>query len=171
MATPTPTPATTSTSTTNARGPAIARVLGLPTSIGRDPKLDVFASLALFEDLPRRRLRDLCAIFDLVDVEFGHELTTQGALGQEFFVIVNGVASVERDGEVIGAVGPGEIVGELAVLDTPTRTATVTARTDMRVLVAERRALAPLLGRMPILARRVADIRAARMMLLGVTAA
>lgn len=139
-------------------------------SLARDPKVELLSSLTLFADLPRKRLREIATVFDVVDLEPGHELTAQGQLGHEFFVVVSGVASVERDDEMIGAVGPGEIVGELAVLDTPTRTATVTARTPMRVLVAERRSLAPLLGRIPLLARRVADIRAARMMLLGATA-
>lgn len=142
-----------------------------PTALGstlrdrlsRDPKVDLIAGLSLFEGLSRRRLREAAAVFDVVDLASGAELTGQGKLGNEFFVVVEGVASVERDAEVIGAVGPGEIVGELAVLDTPLRTATVVARTPMRVLVAERRQLAPLLGRTPRLAQRVAEIRQARM--------
>ncbi len=131
--------------------------------LGRDPKVDLLARVSLFEGMSRRRLRDAATIFDVVDLEPGHELTSQGHLGNEFFVVVEGVASVERDGQVIGAVGPGEIAGELAVLDTNVRTASVIARTPMRVLVAERRSLAPLLGRTPMLARRVAEIRSDRL--------
>ncbi len=150
--------------------PAIATAPTTPTlnhplrdRFARDPKIDLIGGLSLFAGLSRRRLREASQVFDVVDLDKGAELTSQGHLGQEFFVVVEGVASVERDGTTIGAVGPGEIVGELAVLDTPTRTATVTARTPMRVLVAERRALAPLLGRTPRLAQRVAEIRQARL--------
>lgn len=141
------------------------RTLSVPLT--RDPKIELLASLALFEDLPRRRLKEIGSVFDVADLETGQHLTDQDTLGQQFFVVVSGVASVERGGEMIGAVGPGEIVGELAVLDTGTRTATVVARTPMRVLVAERRQLAPLLGRIPLLARRVADIRSGRIAALG----
>ncbi len=140
-----------------------AAIPALRERFQRDPKVDLIGGLGLFEGLSRRRLREAASVFDIVDLEQGTELTAQGHLGHEFFVVVEGVASVERDGTVIGAVGPGEIVGELAVLDTPVRTATVVARTPMRVLVAERRQLAPLLGRTPRLAQRVAEIRQARM--------
>ncbi len=134
----------------------------------RDPKIDLIGGLSLFAGLSRRRLREAAQVFDVIDLDQGSELTGQGHLGREFFVVVEGVASVERDGKTIGAVGPGEIVGELAVLDTPVRTATVIARTPMRVLVAERRSLAPLLGRTPRLAQRVAEVRQARMAALDV---
>lgn len=137
---------------------------------GRDPKIDLLGRLGLFEDLPARRLRDIAAVFDVVELEPGHHLTEQGRLGQEFFVVVNGVASVDVDGVNVAAVGPGDLVGELAVLDTRTRTATVTARTAMTVLVAERRSLAPLLGRIPLLAGRVAAVRTARLEMLRATA-
>jgi len=59
----------------------------------------------------------------------------QGSLGREFFVIVEGSAEVARGGTRIATRGAGEFVGEIALLTTTKRTATVTATTPLRCFV------------------------------------
>jgi CRP-like cAMP-binding protein len=63
----------------------------------------------------------------------GDMLTEQGSSGVGFFVIEDGTAEVTVDGEARGTVGPGDYFGEIALLSdsTRTRTATITATTDM----------------------------------------
>ena len=64
-----------------------------------------------------------------VEVEFpkGWRIARQGEIETGFFMIVAGSATVARDGEVLGRLGPGEFFGELALLDRQPRMASVTA--------------------------------------------
>ena len=63
----------------------------------------------------------------------GEHLTREGASGYFFFVILEGTASVERQGELLATLGPGDFFGEAAVLEATRRNATVTATSDMSV--------------------------------------
>jgi hypothetical protein len=62
-------------------------------------------------------------------------LVEQGAPGDELFLILDGVLAVEIDGDEVAEIGPGAIVGEKALLEGGTRTATLRARTRCRVAV------------------------------------
>jgi hypothetical protein len=66
-------------------------------------------------------------------LEAGDTLVKQGEPGDELYVLLDGVLVVEVDGEEIAEVGPGAILGERAVLEGGTRTATMRARTRCRV--------------------------------------
>lgn len=68
--------------------------------------------------------------------ESGARLTEQGEAGDEVFLLLDGVVSVEVDGELIAELGPGAIFGERAVLDGGRRTSTLRAITASRVAVA-----------------------------------
>jgi hypothetical protein len=66
----------------------------------------------------------------------GDTLVEQGDAGSDLYLILDGVLAVEADGDEIAEVGPGNIVGEMALLqDEGTRTATLRARTRARVAV------------------------------------
>lgn len=69
-------------------------------------------------------------------IKEGRTLTEQGAEGDEVYLLLNGVLSVEVDGEVVADVGPGAILGERAVLEDGRRTSTLRARTKATVAVA-----------------------------------
>ena len=73
--------------------------------------------------MPRRR------------VEPGETLVEQGEPGEDLFLLLDGVLDVEVDGDVVGEVGPGAIVGERAVVRGGERTATLRAVTACRVAV------------------------------------
>jgi hypothetical protein len=62
-------------------------------------------------------------------------LVEQGAPGDELYLVLDGVLVVEIDGEEVAEIGPGAIVGEKALLEGGTRTATLRARTRGRVAV------------------------------------
>lgn len=66
----------------------------------------------------------------------GDCLVHQGEPGDELFLLLDGVAAVEVDGEPLAEVGPGAVLGERALLDGGRRTATVRATTPCRVAVA-----------------------------------
>jgi hypothetical protein len=66
----------------------------------------------------------------------GSTLVTQGELGHELFLLLDGVLVVEVDGKELAEVGPGAILGERAVLEGGTRTSTLRAVTPIKVAVA-----------------------------------
>lgn len=73
---------------------------------------------------------------DIRTVAKGKVLVTQGELGSELFVVLDGVLVVEIDGDPVAEVGPGAIVGERAILEAGTRTSTLRAVTPVKVAVA-----------------------------------
>jgi CRP-like cAMP-binding protein len=106
--------------------------------------LDQLAGTALFEDCSRQELMAIASLCTPIDVPAGRVLTTQDELGFECFFVLNGQAVVERNGSIIGHVVEGSILGEIALLRQTTRTATVTASTDMTLLVMNRSEFASL---------------------------
>lgn len=69
---------------------------------------------------------------DLIDVAEGEVLISQGQPGSHIYLILDGLLDVEVDGEIVAELGPGAIVGERAILESGTATATVAATTPVR---------------------------------------
>lgn len=103
-------------------------------------------TLSLFAGLSDADLRQVDALTCDVDVAPGTVLTKQGQVGREVFVVVSGIADVSIDRRTVARVGPGEPIGEMALLESVPRSATVTALTPMRVLVLDPGQFAELLG-------------------------
>jgi hypothetical protein len=66
----------------------------------------------------------------------GQVLVEQGQIGHELYLLLDGVLCVEVDGESLGEVGPGAILGERAALEDGRRTSTLRAVTNVRIAVA-----------------------------------
>jgi hypothetical protein len=99
------------------------------------PALVTEVETALERELSRHIMRD-GEKPDVRRVRKGKALTEQGATGDEVYLLLDGVLSVEVDGESIADVGPGAILGERAVLEDGERTSTLRALTRCRVAVA-----------------------------------
>ena len=82
-----------------------------------------------------KELAELARSMTEAQVEAGTVLTREGTPGAQVFLIVDGTATATVHDQVVGRVGPGEFVGEMAVLARTRRSATVTADTTMRLLV------------------------------------
>jgi CRP/FNR family cyclic AMP-dependent transcriptional regulator len=89
----------------------------------------------LFRGLAKTDLAQVAQWADEVEVEAGRVLGREGSIAYEFFVIEDGTARVEIDGREVAELGPGEWFGEIGLLETERRTATVTAKTPMRLAV------------------------------------
>jgi CRP/FNR family transcriptional regulator, cyclic AMP receptor protein len=111
--------------------------------------------VALFAGCSRKELQAIARRSTPTSVAAGKTLITEGAAGREFFVIESGSATVRRNGRKIATVGPGQAFGELALLDNAPRNATVTADTDMEVLVLTRAEFTALLDEVPGIARKL----------------
>jgi CRP/FNR family transcriptional regulator, cyclic AMP receptor protein len=62
----------------------------------------------------------------------GETITSEGQSGVGFFVIEEGDATVSRDGEIVRNLGSGDYFGEIALIDSGPRSATIVASTDLR---------------------------------------
>ena len=91
-----------------------------------------------FSILSKKDLDAVARQTDEVDIREGKVLISQGEFGQEFFVVEEGTAEVTIDGKHIRDFGPGDFFGEMALLDEERRTATVTAKSPMKVIVMTR---------------------------------
>jgi CRP/FNR family cyclic AMP-dependent transcriptional regulator len=112
-------------------------------------------AIPLFSSLSRDERNALGRYLDRVDVRAGTELARQGALAYEFFLIKEGEASVVRDGENLATLGPGDFFGEIALMATDRRTATVTATTDMQLVVMHARDFRAMVAHAPSIAERL----------------
>jgi len=102
-------------------------------------KQDRLRQVPLFASLSKKHLDEIGKIFDEIDVKTGEVLAKQGAKGRELVFILEGEAKVERDGIVINRLSANNFFGEIALLDGKERLATVTAETDMRLLIMHSR--------------------------------
>ena len=87
----------------------------------------------------------------------------QGAPGRELIVLVDGEATVERDGATIAVRHSGDFLGELALVTGRPRTATVIATTDLHTLVIDRLSFDRILRDVPTLATKVLKAVAERL--------
>src|SRR4051794_34044838 len=101
--------------------------------------IDRLARLDFFDGCPRRVLAAIDQVGTTVDVKAGRVLCELGALGLEFFVLVDGIVDVRTASGECFRLRPGAWFGEVALLDDGYRHATVTATTDATVLVFGRR--------------------------------
>src|SRR4051812_27430889 len=101
---------------------------------GRTGYLDHLAQVPMFSACSKRDLQLIGRASDEVSVAAGKTLVEEGSPGHEFFLILDGSASVYRDGRKLATLGPGQYFGELALLDRGPRSATVKADTDLTTL-------------------------------------
>jgi CRP-like cAMP-binding protein len=91
-------------------------------------------------------------------VEAGATLAVEGDNAYELFVIEEGEAEVRREGETIATLREGDVFGEIGVLVTGTRRATVVASTPMRLVGMFSRDFKQVESRMPAIADRLREI-------------
>ncbi len=121
------------------------------------PTLERLSRLPLFARCGPRELAAVASRTTTVTARRGELLVREGAVGREVFVIVEGRARVIRDGDPIATLGPGDICGEVAVLDHGPRTATVVADTDLVVEVSTKEEFVELLHVVPGLSTRLLE--------------
>jgi CRP/FNR family transcriptional regulator, cyclic AMP receptor protein len=93
------------------------------------------ASIPLFAELSERDRADVARFADEVEVSAGKTLAEEGEFAYEFFVIEQGTAEVTKDGRVLATLGPDDFFGEIGLVESERRTATVTATSPMELIV------------------------------------
>jgi CRP-like cAMP-binding protein len=107
------------------------------------------AEVRLFEQLDKREIKHLAQVADVLSVPEGKVLIREGGLGRELIVILDGAADVLRGGHTIATIGPGDAVGEMALLDHQEATASVVTTAPSEIVVIDGRRFRPLLEEMP----------------------
>ena len=110
------------------------------------------ASLPLFAVLDDSERAEVADCTREVTIEAGTTVAAQGENAYEFFVIEAGEAEVLRGDEVIATVRPGDVVGEIGLLVTGTRTASIVATTPMTLVAIFSREFKQIEARMPAIA-------------------
>ena len=114
-----------------------------------DTKVEALWRCPFFSGLARRELAEIAKVTEDLEVDEGKVLTRQGESGREFFVILDGEVSVERDGKEIRRLSDGDFFGEIALLEDRPRTATVIAATPLRFFVLTRQSFRSMVDRQP----------------------
>jgi CRP-like cAMP-binding protein len=132
-------------------------------ALGRNAKVELIKSVPLFARCSKKELAEVAKLADEIDFGPGKELIREGALGREFFVLVEGSVDVRRKGRKVNSLGPGDFFGEIALVAHTPRTATVTTASEVDLLVITAQSFTTLLGHQPAIASKVLAALAERL--------
>jgi CRP/FNR family cyclic AMP-dependent transcriptional regulator len=118
-----------------------------------DPKS--LKSVPLFEGLSSAELQQIGAWADEVDVPAGKHLADQGDFAYEFFIIESGTADVLQNDQHVASLGPGDFFGEIGLVQSGRRNATVVATSPMRLIVMARREFSTMEANLPHVAEAI----------------
>ena len=90
--------------------------------------------IPLFQDVPDDALRKVATFAELESHPEGATVVKEGAFANDFYAIEDGTATVERDGQQLAELGPGDVFGEQALLEGEQRSASVIATSPLRVI-------------------------------------
>jgi CRP-like cAMP-binding protein len=93
----------------------------------------------------------------------GQIIVTQGTPGQAFYMIITGRVEIVRDGVSLGAFGPGDFFGEMALLDAAPRSATIRAIEDVSCLMLSSWDFKAVLERHPSIAIKLLEVLSRRL--------
>jgi CRP-like cAMP-binding protein len=91
-------------------------------------------NIPLFADVPDDKLLKVATFASLESAVEGKVIIREGGAANAFYAIEDGTVKVERDGEHIADLGPGDVFGEQALLEKSERSATVTATSPVRLI-------------------------------------
>ncbi|HJP72087.1 MAG TPA: cyclic nucleotide-binding domain-containing protein [Candidatus Limnocylindria bacterium] len=131
--------------------------------MARDEKIEHLKRVPLFARMGHRELERLGQLADEVEVGLDSVLTEQGQTGHEFFVVLDGRLMVLDGHRPIATLGPGDFFGEIALIESVPRTATVRAEGIARLLVIGHREFHALMDEFPSVRSAVLDALAERL--------
>ena len=121
----------------------------------KDAKVELLRNVALFAGCSASELAELASLADEIVLPAGNVIAREGALGHEFFVIAEGEVTVTMpDGGTV-SLAAGSFFGEMALLDGGPRVATVTAATEVHLLVVDRRGFGRLIRDVPSVSQKM----------------
>ena len=101
----------------------------------KDAKLELLGQVPLFGGCSKKELAEISTLADELSFPAGTTLIQEGRQGHEFFVLVEGTVDVRAKGRKLSSLSDGAFFGEMALVSSRPRNATVTATSPIRVLV------------------------------------
>src|ERR1700730_18636375 len=131
-------------------------------------KLAVLRKHPIFSDLDPEALDQLCRYAKHTTLKRGAAICSKGDPGNSLFAVVSGTVKISTssaDGRsaIFNLIGPGEIFGEVALLDGLARTADATAHTNCEIFVIDRRDFIPFVRSQPALAMKLIELLCTRL--------
>jgi CRP-like cAMP-binding protein len=143
---------------------AVPRTVGVLRMVDRKVWIDErLAEVPLFKGLPKKHLREISTLAMEINGKEGMVLTREGEIGHEFIIVLEGEVEVREGDTVIATRGPGDYIGEIALIDNRPRTATVVAKTPVVLEVIGRREFKTLLHDVPEINEHVLATMAQRL--------
>lgn len=128
-----------------------------------DRKLEHLAQVGMFSSLNKKELAMVARASDVVSVAADTQIVREGDFGHEFYLLLQGTATVRRAGRKVAQLGEGDYFGELALLDRGPRSATVVADGECELLVIGQREFVGVIDQVPAVARKLLSSMAARL--------
>jgi CRP-like cAMP-binding protein len=116
---------------------------------------DELTRVPLLSGLSKAELRWVARLSTPIELEAGRLLARQGQPGVEFFLVLDGGVEVVQDRRLVATRGPGSPLGEIALLNSRPRNATLIAETPVRARVASRPEFVGMLAEVPALSERL----------------
>jgi CRP/FNR family cyclic AMP-dependent transcriptional regulator len=131
-------------------------------------KLSVLRKHPTFCDLEPEALDQLCRYAKHTSLKRGATICSKGDPGNSLFAVISGtvkisISSPEGRNAILNLIGPGEVFGDIAVLDGQERTADATANTNCELYVIDRRDFLPFVRSQPALAMKFIELLCARL--------
>jgi CRP-like cAMP-binding protein len=123
----------------------------------KNAKLKLLKQVPLFAKLSGAELERISMAADELDFKEGKQLAREGAVGREFFVIVEGTAEVTRAQRKLRTLSDGDFFGEISLITKLPRTATVTTVSPVRALVITDRSFRRMLDDSPSIQQKVLE--------------
>lgn len=121
----------------------------------KQTKLEHLAAVPLFDGVSKKELEKIAKAGDEIHMAAATVIVDQGQTGREAFVVLEGSVSIKRNNRKVATLGPGDIVGELSLLDHGPRTATAICETECELLVLDQRHFRGVLEQVPTLASKL----------------
>ena len=126
-------------------------------------RLKALGRVGLFAGLSKRNLIRIDQLGQVKTARKGDVVVAQGDKGTDMMIVIDGSASVTRGRRKLGELSPGQVFGEMALLDEQPRSATVTALEPMRMLAISGPAFRKLLPKVPRLTEAVLSTLSTRL--------
>ena len=123
----------------------------------------VLANVDLFRDLSKAQLKRLAMASTEVSHPPGKAVATEGRSGLAFHLIIEGSATVSKDGRELRTLGPGDYFGEISMIDGRPRSATVTALEPLKAMAIPHRDFEAVIDEDPEFARHLLKTLCARL--------
>ncbi|MDO8879340.1 MAG: cyclic nucleotide-binding domain-containing protein [Coriobacteriia bacterium] len=124
---------------------------------------EFLSRVPIFENCTTAEIASIASVAQEHTYAPGQIIVTQGTPGQAFYLITNGRVAIERDGAVLGAFATGDFFGDMSLLDSAPRSATIRAIEETRCLMLSSWDFRALLENTPSIAIRLLEVLSRRL--------